>query len=158
NQWLYGSPIGIHAIVVTQGFSLYTKLVNAGRIFPILCRLLVETFPTVAVSLVCLACTIHRRRQPDGVGRRWSIELASLFVAAFFALTVPLILGPLELGGDGGTQWGPRFWLPLVPLLTLQATLSLQRLHAETGVLAILAASCLAVGLCQDRVGGPADL
>ncbi|MGC1310582.1 MAG: hypothetical protein WA885_25410 [Phormidesmis sp.] len=136
NYGIYGHPLGIHAIQIVEESNLATQVAQAKDSYGQMFSSLIRYFP-VAV-LVAIAAAIspefkqanlkttnrfrgfktantelvgirHERQREDTVGR------FALALSILFALSVPLIVPP----GAGGKQWGPRFYLILVPLLSL---------------------------------------
>ncbi|MEM9152180.1 MAG: hypothetical protein AAGB19_17230 [Cyanobacteria bacterium P01_F01_bin.3] len=140
NYGVYGHPLGIHAIQIVEESSVSSQVSQARASYWQLLTSLQRYFPVVwVVGLAALfspelqksavkANLSKRNRSTDDkgtyfekVGIRKTVAsnlVPSRFAIALsllFALSVPLIVPP----GAGGKQWGPRFYLILVPLLSL---------------------------------------
>jgi hypothetical protein len=141
NYGIYGHPLGIHAIQIVEESSLSTQVAQAKDGYQQMFSSLMRYFPVVVlVGIAALLspelkkATLRARQlkaaqagepamQPDlresmasaqetinPVPARFALALSILF-----AIAVPLIVPD----GAGGKQWGPRFYLILVPLLSL---------------------------------------
>jgi hypothetical protein len=142
NYGIYGHPLGIHAIQIVEESSLSTQVGQAKDGYQQMFLSLMRYFPVVIlVSLAALLspelkkATLRARQlkalqaaepalQPDsqalmGLAAQDAINPTparlALTLSILFALSVPLIVPD----GAGGKQWGPRFYLILVPLLSL---------------------------------------
>ena len=112
NTSIYGHPLGIHAIQIVEESSLSTQIAQAKDGYQQMFGTLWRYFPVVIVVALaaCLSPEFKKKSgQRDPVPARFALALSILF-----ALSVPLIVPP----GAGGKQWGPRFYLILVPLLS----------------------------------------
>lgn len=110
NQIIYGHFLGIHALQVVEESSVSQQLSQAVANYRQLLIALVQYFPFTLWALV-ITVTVRfsgRRNLRQPVMTTWLIVL-------LFALAVPLIIPP----GAGGKQWGARFYLILIPLITL---------------------------------------
>lgn len=138
NYAIYGHPLGIHAIQIVEESSPANQIAQAKAGYQSMGQLLQRYFPIVWV--VGLAAVFspelkgarvkaspfkskQKQQSPDyfkSLGIRKPSEIDptprrfALLVSLLFALSVPLIVPP----GAGGKQWGPRFYLILVPLLS----------------------------------------
>lgn len=136
NYVIYGHPLGIHAIQIVEESTLTSQIQQAKDGYGQMLSSLLRYFPVVA--LVGSAAvfspdfkkasfkTLNRFRgfktqnveRIGIVSQNTASPIPGRFVLALsvlFALSVPLIVPP----GAGGKQWGPRFYLILMPLLSL---------------------------------------
>jgi hypothetical protein len=156
NALIYGHPLGPHSfsVLLERELTLAGRLANAWILLQRLAAYLLDTFPLFVLLLWFPAVLLPslasgRRRRDRGPGEEARAEqspasrvvpslpdgpapeasaLVLLVVSLLFALGIPLLLPDVELGGDGGKQWGPRFYLPLVPLVSLCLAILLQAL------------------------------
>ncbi|MBD2097824.1 dolichol-phosphate mannosyltransferase [Trichocoleus sp. FACHB-591] len=119
NLLIYQHPLGIHSVQIVEEFSLKERLTEAFSNFKQLLFSLSYYFPIVFFSLiyVCLALVNGKLKL---TGKMQVI----LLVSTLFVLAVPLIVP----AGAGGKQWGPRFLLITVPLVSLLAAMQLKLL------------------------------
>lgn len=110
NQLIYGHFLGIHALQVVEESSVNQQLSQAVVNYQQLLNALVKYFPFTLWTLAVAVLISFKKRQE--IGRQ---GVAAWLILVLFTLAVPLIIPP----GAGGKQWGPRFYLILVPLLTL---------------------------------------
>ncbi|MEL6814654.1 MAG: hypothetical protein AAFP03_07550 [Cyanobacteria bacterium J06598_3] len=136
NYGIYGHPLGIHAIQIVEESTLASQVQQAKDGYGQMLSSLLRYFPVVALvgSAAVFSSdfkkaslkTVNRFRgfktqNVERIGIVSSTAVSSIpgrFVLALsvlFALSVPLIVPP----GAGGKQWGPRFYLILMPLLSL---------------------------------------
>lgn len=124
NKIVYGHPLGIHSIQIVEEFSLTERLLAARDNFKQLISSLFEYFP---VSLFpCLFVFPSLLRSKLRLAPKiWAIY----FIVALFIFAVPLIVP----SGAGGKQWGPRFLLILMPLLSLLLAVQLKYIMRVMG-------------------------
>lgn len=136
NYGIYGHPLGIHAIQIVEESSVATQVNQAKDSYVQMWRSLWRYFPTVILLILLVLCQPKFSRaglkttsqfkgfktpKADSIGIVSPAKTAPvptrfvLVLSILFALSVPLIVPP----GSGGKQWGPRFYLILVPLLSL---------------------------------------
>jgi hypothetical protein len=124
NKIVYGHPLGIHSIQVVEDFSLKERLFAARDNFKQLTYSLFEYFPVLLFpSLFALLALFNQKLRLTP--KIWSVHL----ITALFLCAVPLIVP----GGAGGKQWGPRFLLILIPLLSLLSAVQLNSIREMTG-------------------------
>ena len=164
NKSIYGHPLGIHAIQIVEESTLKTQIIQAKAGYEQMLGSLVRYFPVAVfvgfAALVGLALRPRteplveatamdaRKINPDPTPARFALALSILF-----ALSVPLIVPP----GAGGKQWGPRFYLILVPLLSVVLAEQLQspRFRSWTRRIALVGvAIALALGIQLNTVNG----
>ncbi len=108
NIVLYGHPLGMHSLQVVQDYGLANWLAGIGPILGELSKLMFFFFPAaVLVIPYGLLAWKHPLALPP-------LAKQLLLIVLAYALSVPLILP-----NGGGLQWGPRYWLILMPLLVL---------------------------------------
>ena len=106
NLVVYGHPLGIHSIQIVEESSLAQQIAQARANYRQLGLSLVRYFPAVVLGLG-LPWLVRGRARSAGTVLWW--------VGVLFAIAVPLIVPP----GAGGKQWGPRFYLILMPMVGL---------------------------------------
>lgn len=150
NVWVYGHPLGIHALQIVEESSLKQQVKQAIASYQQLIGSLIHYFPMVLFALAgAIAGFLIKPLQLSGRSR------LVLLICLLFVLAVPLIIPP----GAGGKQWGPRFYLIVVPLVSLMVAQQLQQ--AMAGIrgggryvpLALFTAACL-VGIQVNLYGG----
>ncbi len=136
NYSIYGHPLGIHAIQIVEESTVGSQVAQAKQSYQQMGLSLRQYFPTVIVvglavlfspELKQVSLKTTRRLKRFQSPRSESIGIVSraqrdpmptrfiLVLSILFMLSVPLIVPP----GNGGKQWGPRFYLILVPLLSI---------------------------------------
>ncbi|MEO1125313.1 MAG: hypothetical protein AAFW84_13015 [Cyanobacteria bacterium J06635_15] len=140
NIMVYGHPLGIHALQIVEESSLKQQVKQAIASYKQLIGSLNHYFPMVLFALAAaIAGFVIRPLQLPGRSR------LILLICLLFVFAVPLIIPP----GAGGKQWGPRFYLILVPLVSLVVAQQLQQaMSGMRGVgryvpLALFATACL---------------
>lgn len=139
NYGIYGHPLGIHAIQIVEESTPGSQIAEAKKSYGQLFQALVRYFPTVIVVAIAALFSPEFKKASLKTANRFrgfktpNVEQIgivtsqkdqnvpgrfALALSILFALSVPLIVPP----GAGGKQWGPRFYLILVPLLTLVLT------------------------------------
>ncbi|EKU96461.1 hypothetical protein Lepto7375DRAFT_0463 [Leptolyngbya sp. PCC 7375] len=110
NQMIYGHFLGIHALQVVEESSIRQQLSQAMANYQQLLNALIKYFPFTLWVLTIAVLTGFRKP------RYFRYQIITIWlILLLFTLAVPLIIPP----GAGGKQWGARFYLILVPLLTL---------------------------------------
>ncbi|ABA20400.1 conserved hypothetical protein [Trichormus variabilis ATCC 29413] len=116
NKLIYNHPLGAHALQVVEEFSLQERLSKAHRIFGRLWKNFREYFPIVYFTIIFTGLSVFYK----------SIKLTAA-MKKIVLISIPFIfLVPILLPSDGGKQWGPRFLLILIPLLSLLAAFLLE--------------------------------
>lgn len=113
NWVIYGHPLGIRALQSLM--PLGQRLAQIGSNYSHMVISLLRYFPAIVVALVLPWLMRGRARL---VGR------LLLLIGGLFAIAVPLIVPP----ASEAQQWGPRYYLILVPLVGLIMAASLQEL------------------------------
>mgnify|MGYP001027556337 CR=1 FL=1 len=140
NYGIYGHPLGIHSIQVAEESSLsaqisqsktgYLQLLSSlWRYFPLSALIVLTALISPELkkisSKTAQAKSRHRSFSPsslliqsDRTAARCLLALSLLFI-----FSVPLIVPP----GAGGKQWGPRFYLIVVPMLSVVLATQLKK-------------------------------
>mgnify|MGYP001026532442 FL=1 len=178
NYAIYGHPLGIHAQQIVEESGVSNQLAQAKAGYEQMLGALQQYFPLVWVVGVAAVLSVALKRstvkenrlkstqlkEPKGhyferLGIRKtadSILIPSRFALALcllFALSVPLIVPP----GAGGKQWGPRFYLILMPLLSLVLAEQLRpHFFRAWGrrLLILAAAGAIALGIQLNTING----
>jgi hypothetical protein len=158
NVVAYGRPAGLHSLIALAGFSMGEYLSGAATILWRLGELMLLHFPLV-IPYVLVAVFAFSRRLTT-LDRRVSIWLWS---GLAFSVLVPLILPGPRFAGYGGKQWGPRYLLAAMPILSVAGAASLQatwRSVARGGrvVVVALTGCAFAYGLFTNAYAGTVDL
>ncbi len=159
NLGVYGHPLGIHSVQIVEESSVGQQVAQAKEGYQQLLTALFRYFPLVVLGLVTPLVRLGLWNRPVADVRassttRFNPELMLLSVGMLFAISVPLIVPP----GAGGKQWGPRFYLILVPMTMWVVAHLLTRLWAAKPALkaAGVAAFALlfAVGVHMNTLNG----
>ena len=115
NQLAYSHPLGIHAIQVVEKLSLFKRLSDGLTNFKGLGFALFEYLPITYFFILYLGLCLFRR----GVGLTPHLGIIYL-ICLVFTIGVSLLV-PVGTAGliAGGKQWGARFLLILVPIISL---------------------------------------
>jgi hypothetical protein len=147
NRFVYGRWLGLHGEQIFGYLSLRQQLLRGAHHLSVTLRELGVYYPLTLFLLAALVTLLVARRPlPAGAG-----ELA--FLTLFDLVTTPFLL----LSSDS-LDWGPRYFLVLMPVLALMLALLLPALAAATrwqvaiaGVLGVV----LVAGACKNCVEGP---
>lgn len=161
NKLIYNHPLGIHAIQVVEQQTLPQRLAVAWNNFRELLLdrnssvFLFKYLPIAVLPLLYLPISFIAKKQV-----KLNIKLAITYLICFLFIVGVSLMVP---AGAGGKQWGPRFLLILVPIITILAIQELQLIlrKAQPG----LKYSCLfavalmfVFGLHQNTFLGTANL
>jgi hypothetical protein len=118
NYALYGVPLGLHSVQTVELDQLHSRREPALEIGATLAVWLVYFCPVVLLSAaIALAGLWWSWLKPSRVqAQLWII--ASVFCASSLAI----------LPATGGKQFGPRYWLPVVPVIWLIAALQIRQI------------------------------
>jgi hypothetical protein len=131
NTLIYGHPLGAHSFQVVESLSLVHRLRSALENFRKLSADFFYYFPATILSFIYLGIACFNKRI------LLKKEAKILFLICFiFTLTLPFIL-PAAQGislesRTGGKQWGPRFLLILIPLISTIVAIGLKELTKST--------------------------
>jgi hypothetical protein len=110
NKVEYGYFFGIHGLQVLENNSYYNKRNQASNIFRIN-LLLIEYFPAVLLLVpVVFAWLVYKYPLKK-------LTIAFIIVCLAYCL-FSLYMLPND-GSVGGKQWGPRYFLPVIPIIIL---------------------------------------
>ncbi|QSJ21141.1 hypothetical protein JYQ62_36940 [Nostoc sp. UHCC 0702] len=111
NQLIYNHPLGIHALQVVEDFSFKQRLLIAYELFGRLWKKLRENFPIIYFTIAFIGLSVFSN------GMKLTAVMRKILL-----ISIPFIfLVPIILPSDGGKQWGARFLLILIPLVSLLA-------------------------------------
>ena len=116
NKLIYGYFLGIHAIQVVEETVLTQKLQNTINNFEGLQIALFRFFPIVYFAIFFLILYLLNKKNI-----RSTFSLAIIYLSCFLFISGVSFLVPPGTAGSipGGKQWGPRFILILVPVISL---------------------------------------
>jgi hypothetical protein len=118
NYILYGYVLSFHAFQVIDTNTLRTPQLPAGRIGVFLSRGLIIHCPVILLSITISA-----------LGLKWSGFRPTRILACLWIIVILFCVSTLAiLPTAGGKQFGPRFWLPAVPLIWMIASFQLKQL------------------------------
>jgi hypothetical protein len=118
NQAIYGHPLGAHSFQVVEDFALQERLLKSWKFFNVLKDKLLEYFPTLYFAMGIAVIAAWK------ANLRLKIEIVQILViTVLYVLIVPILLP-----SDGGKQWGPRFLLFVIPLITVIAISNLEKI------------------------------
>jgi hypothetical protein len=155
NWAISGSPLGLQGLQVTSGPNFDPR--RGPAVLRQLAALTARTFPLgVVAAAAAAACLVRPLSRLLSATDRFLLALALSFVAVF----------SFVFANDGGKQWGPRYLLVLVPVLTLLAARLLRAVGDRASGLAPLQRRAVAalfgaatlVGAWINTVGGARDL
>lgn len=134
NTIIYHHPLGIHALQVVEHLSLRGRISAAFKFFNSMSYDLFSYFPIIFLPIIYVILSLFNSKL------RFKPQMKILFlVYILFSFSVPLLLP-----SEGGKQWGPRFLLILIPVISLltvmiwQQTLKLTPLSLKYSFTAIL--------------------
>lgn len=129
NIAIYGHPLGAHSFQVVKNFSLASRITGAIQNFRKLAQDFVTFFPVILLLAIYLPLTLFQKSL-----KLSNREKGLLLICIIFAISLPLILPSAEgislESRTGGKQWGPRFMLILVPLVTVLMAMGMQTIVA----------------------------
>lgn len=116
NIIIYHHPLGIHALQVVKHLSLRSRANDALKYFKIMNLELFYYLPLLFLPILYIILSLFNKK----VRLRPSLRILFL-IYTLFSFSVPLLLP-----SEGGRQWGPRFLLILIPVISLLVILTLQ--------------------------------
>ncbi|MFB2978672.1 LA_3751/LA_3752 family putative glycosyltransferase [Microseira sp. BLCC-F43] len=158
NKLIYNHPLGIHAIQVVEEQTLAQRLRDARKNFGELSRAIFEYLPITFFPVIYLVIAAVAKR-------RFNIKLAAIYIICFFFIVGVSLIVPVSTQKQiaGGLQWGTRFLLVLVPIISLVAIKELQliQLKAKPAIkygCFLLFSMLLVIGVHKNVVAGTAFL
>ncbi len=134
NKLIYGHALGIHGIQAVEKVALSERLMGAWLNFTQMSLALPEylpviLFPLLYISLFLIGLSIFKNTKIKfNQGLFVVVSLASILFIVGVAILVPVGTAGLI---PGGKQWGVRFLLILVPVITLLATIEFNDLYKQ---------------------------
>lgn len=116
NILIYRHPLGIHALQVVENVSVRIRLNDALKYFKEMNLDLFYYFPIVFFPIIYIILSLFINKL-----KLTTKSKILLLIYTLFTFAVPILLP-----SDGGKQWGPRFLLILVPVISLLAIMTLQ--------------------------------
>jgi hypothetical protein len=105
NKYYYHSFLGVHGLQVLEEYTLKGRLIRWGKNLLMINWLLIKFFPAILLLIPVLFFTWKKR-----LALSLPVRLLLIVIVAF------CILAPAMLPNTGGGQWGPRYFLPLIPI------------------------------------------
>ena len=134
NKIIYGYAVGIHGIQVVESVALSDRIWGSWQNFIAMSLSLAQYLPIVFIPILYLVFYLIQKLF---LSRFTAIEFPLLYSIIYGAIIAYIIgvslLVPVGTAGliPGGKQWGVRFLLMLVPVITLLATVQLQQLWKQ---------------------------
>ena len=134
NKIIYGYAVGIHGIQVVESVAFSDRLIGSWQNFTAMSLSLAQYLPIVFIPILYLVFYLI---QKIILSRFSLIKFPILYLITYGAIITFIIgvslLVPVGTAGliPGGKQWGVRFLLMLVPVITLLATVQLQQLSTN---------------------------
>jgi len=116
NKEVYGSFFGLHGYQIFQDHTFWYKILRGFKFGWVLNWMLVQIFPFCLLIVFILYRWVIHHKAPDRV-----IQNLLLSTMAFSILT------PAFFPNAGGGQWGPRYFLPLIPPMVVILALTDER-------------------------------
>ena len=153
NKMIYGLFLGVHSLQQVESTEAHVAHQPAMQIASGLFYDLAVYCPMLiwAVAAAMLPCCWRILRPIQTQVYLWFI----LVIFTVFALLI--------LPNEGGMQIGPRYFLPIVPLISLVVAIQLERLRVHAGPMlrrssSVLLALILIAGSCTSAIGGSISL
>jgi hypothetical protein len=140
NKLIYNHPLGIHAIQVVEKVSLSQKLIDAWNNFTGLSIAIYQyycvTFLLVWFLVIFLIYKIFRyfnRQLTLSTKINLNLYEIAVYLICFTFIVGVSLLVPIGTAGSiaGGKQWGARFLLILIPIITLLAAQIFDRIFRD---------------------------
>ena len=132
NKIIYGYAVGIHGIQAVESVPLSDRLLGSWQNFTAMSLSLAQYLPIVFIPILYFIFYLIQK-----ISSRSFIKFPILYSITYGAI-ISFIIGvsllvPVGTAGliPGGKQWGVRFLLMLVPVITLFATVQLQQLWSQ---------------------------
>lgn len=134
NKIIYGYAVGIHGIQAVESISFSDRIINTGQNLTAMSSNLVEYLPIIIIPLIFLISYLVQKIFFCSLN---IIQFPTLYCLVYLAIIAFIfgvsVLVPVGTSGliPGGKQWGVRFLLMLVPVVTLLACLELEQLITQ---------------------------
>lgn len=134
NKSIYGHALGIHSIQAVEKLALSDRMVAAWLNFTQMSLTLPEYLPVIFLPILYISLylinlfIVKNTKLKFDRGLFVVVALASLLFIVGVAILVPVGTAGLI---PGGKQWGVRFLLILVPVITLLATIEFNNLFKQ---------------------------
>ena len=132
NKIIYGYAVGIHGIQVVESVTISDRLIAAWGNFTDMTVNLGLYFPILAIPILYLLFYIVQKNFFSHLNLIQFTILDIVIYLSIIAFVIGVsLLVPVGTSGliAGGKQWGVRFLLLLVPVITLLAVIQFQRLQ-----------------------------
>lgn len=118
NTLIYNHPLGMHSVQIVEKFSLFDRLREGLKNFKEMGWSLFYYFPIAFFTILYLPFSLVLKKRI-----KLTLTMKIVYIICFlFIVAVALMVPP----GAGGKQWGPRFLLVLIPLISLIAIIELK--------------------------------
>lgn len=131
NKIIYGYAVGIHGIQAVESISLSDRIINTWQNLTAMSLNLVEYLPIIIIPLIFfISYLVQKIFFPTLNIIQFPTLYFLIYLTIIFFIFGVSVLVPVGTSGliPGGKQWGLRFLLMLVPVVTLLACLELERL------------------------------
>jgi hypothetical protein len=156
NEFIYHHPLGIHGIQVTAQVSLSQKMRDAWNNFREMGLVFMQYFPIAYFPILYVTLAIFKRRE-----LKLTVRIAIVYLICFFFTVGVAIIVPTGTAGliPGGKQWGVRFLLILIPIISLLAIKELsylrdKRLFSLRYIAVFLISVLLVIGIYKNTYAG----
>lgn len=162
NLLIYHHILGIHALQILEKTPIDDRVRSYFWNFRQIGAGLIKYFPlTILIAAYGFYNWVHKSSQIQLYLPKLTNWL--FLIQVLYILYVPIILPKPETGGNGGKQWGPRFWLIIIVILCWVMAIAWQSLlengsyqQRYLGKIAII--SLLVAGMGINTLGGAIKL
>jgi hypothetical protein len=162
NLLIYHHILGIHGLQILEKITIGDRVRSYLWNFHQIGTGLIKYFP---LTILIAAYGGYNWLQKSSQIQLYLPKLTNwlFLIQVLYILYVPLILPKPETGGNGGKQWGPRFWLIIIVILCWVMAIAWQSLiengsyqQRYLGKIAII--SLLVAGIVINTLGGAIKL
>jgi len=116
NLLIYHHILGIHALQVLEKITIFGRIRSYLWNFKQIGGVLIKYFP---LTILIAAYGFYNWVQKSNQIQLYLPKLTNwlFLIQVLYILYVPIILPKPETGGNGGKEWGPRFWLIIIVIL-----------------------------------------
>ncbi|WP_254174864.1 LA_3751/LA_3752 family putative glycosyltransferase [Planktothrix pseudagardhii] len=128
NFLIYHHPLGVHAVQVLEDPSLKSRIRKAIANFNKLNEYLFDKFPITFLIVIAypLSILFHEKFKIDK--KHKILFIISISFIILISMILPSSEGISLESRTGGKQWGPRFILPLIPIISWLTIISFKDL------------------------------